>query len=83
MVSFFTMCRGEAQLLLDLLMIPCFSSSANPFLAASSLLLSNRLYLTLAVTGWPSMTRKCCTRCEGLGSTLDLLSTLGKSSNTC
>ena len=45
MVSFFTMCRGEAQLLLDLLMIPCFSSSANSFLAASSLLLSNRLYL--------------------------------------
>ena len=74
--TFFTMCRGEAQLLLDLWMIPCFSSSANSFLAASSL-------LYLAVTGQPTVTRKCCTRCVGLGSALDLLSTLGNLSSTC
>ena len=79
--AFFTMCRGEAQLLLDLLMIPCFSSPENSFLAAYSLSLSNHLHL--AVTGQPSVTRKCCMRREGLVSTLDLLSTLGKSSNAC
>ena len=64
--DYFTMCRGEAQLLLDLLMIPCFSSYANSFLVASNLSLSNH-----------------CMRCKGLGSTLDLLSTLGNSSNMC
>ena len=68
-------------MLLDRLMISCFSSSANSFLAYSCLSLSNRRYL--AVTGRSSVTRKCCTRCVGLGNTLDLLSSLGKSSNTC
>ena len=72
---------SEFPALLDLLMIPCFSSSANSFLVASSLWLINCLYL--AVTGRPYVNRKCCMQCVGLGSTLDLLRTLGKSSNTC
>ena len=62
-------------------MIPCFSSSVNSFLAASSLSLSNRWYL--AVTGQPSVTRKCCSQCVGFGSALDLCSTLGNSFSMC
>ena len=68
-------------MLLDLLMIPCFSSSANSFLAAYSLSLSNHLHL--AVTGQPSVTRKCCRQCVGLGSTFEVFSTLGSSASTC
>ena len=66
--DFFTMRRGDAQLLLILLMIPCYSSSANSFLAASSLALSSLRYL--ALTGLPSVTRMCSTLCVDLGKTL-------------
>ena len=66
-------------MLLDLLIMSCFSSSANSFLAASSLLLSSLLYLAVTVT----VTRKCCIQCVGLGSTLEVLSTLGNFSSTC
>ena len=61
-------------MLLDLLMIPCFSSSSN-------LLLFSLLYL--AVNGRPSVTRKCPMQCVGLGNTFEVLSTLGNSASTC
>ena len=68
-------------MLLDLLMMPCFFSAANSFLVASYLSLSSLLYP--AVTGRPSVTRKCSTRCVSLGNTLEVLSTLGNSASTC
>ena len=39
--------------------------------------------LYLALTEWPSITRKCSAWCVGLGNTFQVLSTLGNSSNTC
>ena len=54
---FFTMCSGEAQLLLERQMTPCHSISLNSALAALSLAGSSRLYL--AATGLQVVSMWC------------------------
>jgi len=74
--GFFTMCSGDDQLLDDLLMIPCFSSSANSTFAAAKRSGSNRLYLL--ETGHPVVSITCFTSQMAGGNCLLGLNTAGK-----
>ena len=78
--DFLTICSGDAQLLLDLRIMPCCSKERNSALAAANFSASNLRYLD--ATGRPEVSITCCTACFAGGSSLEALQTSGNSAMT-